>query len=57
MEVTITDELGRIINQQFVQKTAEIMQLEIDLSNMNKGMYFLKIQSDQAQFMRRVLKF
>ena len=57
MEVTINDELGRIINQQFVQKTAEIMQLEIDLSNMNKGMYFLKIQSDQAQFMRRVLKF
>ena len=57
MEVTITDELGRIINQQFVQKTAEIMQLEIDLSDMNKGMYFLKIQSDQAQFMRRVMKF
>jgi hypothetical protein len=57
IEVIILDELGRVVNHQIVNKTNDQIQINVDLSTMNKGVYFLKIQSDQSQFIKRVLKF
>ena len=57
MEVIVLDELGRVVNYQTINKSSDIIQINVDLSTMNKGIYFLKIQSDQAQYIKRVLKF
>ena len=57
MEVLVLDELGRVVHQQIINKSSDIIQINVDLSTMNKGVYFLKIQSDQAQYIKRVLKF
>ena len=57
MEVIVLDELGRVVNYQTINKSNDIIQINVDLSTMNKGVYFLKIQSDQAQYIKRVLKF
>jgi hypothetical protein len=57
MEVIVLDELGRVVNYQTINKSSDIIQINVDLSTMNKGVYFLKIQSDQAQYIKRVLKF
>jgi hypothetical protein len=55
--VIVLDELGRVVNYQTINKSNDIIQINVDLSTMNKGVYFLKIQSDQAQYIKRVLKF
>ena len=57
IEVLVIDELGRVVNHQTINKSNDNIQINVDLSTMNKGVYFLKIQSEQAQYIKRVLKF
>lgn len=54
--VTVLDEIGRIVYFETYNKTKEILNSNLDLSNQSNGVYFLKIQSDKKTTTKRIVK-
>ncbi|MBL4669730.1 MAG: DM13 domain-containing protein [Flavobacteriales bacterium] len=50
--VTIQDALGKIISEQYVQNKKEV----IDVSNLGKGLYFIKIEGPEINEITKIIK-
>lgn len=54
--LTITDEMGRIIRSEKVQKNSDVLTSKFDLSTMPNGVYFLKVNTDDKMVTKRIVK-
>jgi len=54
--VSVVDELGRVVFEQSINKDKELMNCKFDLSNYSNGIYFVKIQSDKKTTTKRIVK-
>ncbi len=57
VKIQIVDELGRIVYTSNVNKSNNELHVEMNLSDLPKGVYFLKMQTDNDQLLRRIMKF
>lgn len=55
-EISVVDELGRVISKSTIDKNKELMNYTIDLTNNSNGIYFVKIQSNKKSTIKRIVK-
>jgi|688.fasta_scaffold03837_28 hypothetical protein len=55
-EISVLDEMGRVLSTQNVLKDKAELAHQIDLSIYSNGVYFLKIQSDKKTTTKRIIK-
>lgn len=55
-DLSLINELGQIVFVKSFDKIESIYQTEIDFNNLPKGVYFLKINSDQKSITKKVMK-
>lgn len=55
-EISLINELGQVVFTNSFDKTESVHEASIDFNNLSKGVYFLKINSDQKSITKKVMK-
>ncbi len=56
VDLLITDNLGRVVYQSLTQKSGESLQMNINISEFSKGLYYIRVLSGEEFITRRIIK-
>lgn len=56
MDVTVTDNVGRVVKNFTVNKNNDLLNFNLEMSTASKGVYFVKFKTDKSETVKRVVK-
>jgi len=57
INIRVIDQLGRVFISENIYKASEELRHSIDLSGKAPGIYFVQIQTNKAQTVKRIIKY
>ncbi|MEP7169184.1 MAG: reprolysin-like metallopeptidase [Bacteroidota bacterium] len=56
VEISLIDEAGRVINKYFSDKNKNALDVNLNLRNVSKGVYFLNVKCENSEAVKRIVK-